>query len=80
MQRPRHFWSLLLRLLPGLLMHILKQWSRTVCWQGVWLAGGWGADMEGGVRAAAACMHGAVRRSCLLSAAVCCLLREGGGG
>lgn len=31
MQRPRHFWSLLLRLLPGLLIHILKQWSRTVC-------------------------------------------------
>jgi hypothetical protein len=30
MQRPRHFWSPLLRLLPGLEMHILKQWSRTV--------------------------------------------------
>jgi hypothetical protein len=31
MHLPRHFCSLLLRLLPGLVMHSLKQWSRTVC-------------------------------------------------
>jgi hypothetical protein len=31
MQRDKHFWSLLLRLLPGDEMHALKHLSRTVC-------------------------------------------------
>jgi hypothetical protein len=31
MQRERHFWSLPLRLLPGLVMQALKHLSRTVC-------------------------------------------------
>jgi hypothetical protein len=35
MQRPKHFCSPLLRLLPGLVMHSLKQWSRTVCGGGL---------------------------------------------